>query len=140
MMAAVEVFRSEFTTIFMDPKGPLVRMVRSDVPIPSLEALEQHVFDAARTFDEIGRKGRVLLSDLRAIRGRNDSAFEERMSKLRPRLYKGFIRVGLLVRSSVGALHIKRITQEDAVTMIVMTDEAALVEYLVGDKLPSSSR
>lgn len=130
-MAGIEIFRNEFTTISADPKGPLVRMVRSDVPFPSLEAVERTLGDMSRVLDEMGRDGRVLMNDLRAITGRNDATFEERMRQLRPRLYDGFVRVGILVRSSVGALQIKRMVQEDGLARMVMTDEAALVEYLL---------
>jgi hypothetical protein len=130
-MPLIEVFRNEYTTIFMDPKGPIVRTVRSEVPFKSLEALERSTGDTIRVFDEIGRDGRVLLSDLRAIQGRNDPAFEDRMARLRPRLYDKFVRVGILVRSSVGALQIKRIVQEDGMSRMVTTDEAALIDYLL---------
>ncbi|MBK9264560.1 MAG: hypothetical protein IPM54_32840 [Polyangiaceae bacterium] len=130
-MAAIEVFRSEYTTISMDPRGPLVRMVRSDLQFQSLDALERCVAEMIRTLDSIGRDGRVLFSDLRAVQGRNDPAFEERMAKLRPRLYEGFVRVGILVRSSVGALQIRRLVMQDGRACMVMTDEAALLEYLL---------
>ena len=130
-MALIEVFRNEFTTIFMDPKGPLVRSVRSDVPFPLIEAMEKSVADMIRTFDGIGREGRVFLNDLRAITGRNDALFEDSMKKLRPRLHGGFLRVGILVRSSVGALQIKRLLQEDGIARMVMTNEADLIEYLL---------
>lgn len=130
-MALIEVFRNEYSVIFMDPKGPLVRSVRSDVPFPALEELERSVQDTVRVYDEIGRQGRVLLSDLRAVQGRNDEAFEDRMLKLRPKLYGGFLRVGILVRSSVGALQIKRMVREDGIDRMVMTDETGLLEYLL---------
>ena len=130
-MAMIEVFRDEYSTISIDPKGPLIRSVRSDTPFPTLEALEVAVSKQVHTFDEVGRESRVLLSDLRAVIGRNDSQFEDRMAKLRPRLYGGFRRVGMLVRSSVGALQIKRLVQEDGLSRMVMTDEAALLEYLL---------
>jgi hypothetical protein len=130
-MAFIEVFRNEFTTISMDPKGVLIRMVRSDVPFSSIEALERSIGEMIRTLDGIGRDKRVLMNDLRAITGRNDSTFEARMKILRPRLYGGFVRVGILVRSSVGALQIKRMVQEDGMDRMVMTDEAELIEYLV---------
>ena len=130
-MAYIEVFRNEYTTISMDPQSPLVRMVRSEVPFSSIEALERSVGEMIRTLDGIGRDKRVLMNDLRAISGRNDSTFEARMKSLRPRLYGGFVRVGILVRSSVGALQIKRMVQEDGMDRMVMTDEAELIEYLV---------
>jgi len=130
-MAFIDVFQNEFTTISMDPKGPLIRMVRSDVPFQSIEALERSIGDMVRTFDAVGRDRRVLLNDLRAISGRNDTAFEGHMKKFRPRLYGGFMRVGILVRSSVGALQIKRMVQEDGIARMVMTEESALIDYLL---------
>lgn len=130
-MAFIEVYRDEFMTISLDSNGPLVRQVRSDVPFRSFDALERSVGQVIRLFDEIGRGNRSLLCDFRAVQGRNDPQFEERMVKLRPRLYGGFIRVGVLVRSSVGALQIKRFVQEDGIPRVVMTDEAALLEYLL---------
>ncbi len=130
-MALIEVFRDEYSTISIDPKGPIVRAVRSDIPFPTFEALEIAVENQVRTYDSLGRGNRVLLSDLRAIMGRNDSQFEDRVAKLRPKLYGGFRRVGILVRSSVGALQIKRLVQEDGLSRMVMTDETALLEYLL---------
>lgn len=132
-MALIEVSRTEYTTVLMDPKGPLVRSVRSDIPFPTLEALEQSVANTARVYDELGRANRVLLSDIRAISGRNDEVFEERMKKLRPKLYSGFRRVGMLVRSLVGALQIRRMIQEDGIARMVATDEAVILEYLLNE-------
>lgn len=129
-MALIEVFRNEYNVVSMDPKGPLVRTLRSEVPFPSLEELERGVNDMCRIYDEIGRENRVLLADLRAVQGRNDTAFEEKMLKLRPKLYSGFLRVGILVRSSVGALQIKRMVREDGIDRLVMTDETELLDYL----------
>lgn len=130
-MAFIEVFRNEYTAISMDPKGVLVRMVRSDIPFPSLEALDRSIDNVAHTLDGIGRNGRSLMSDLRAVPGRNDAIFEEHMKKLRPRIYGGFVRVGILVRSSVGALQMKRLLQEDGIGRMVMSDEAELIDYLI---------
>lgn len=130
-MALLEVFRDEFVTISVDPKGPLVRHVRSATPFPSFEELDRSVGDMIRTFDEVGRQTRVLLSDFRAVQGRNDPQFEARMIKFRPRLYGGFLRMGVLVRSSVGALQIKRFMQEDGILRMVATSETELLEYLL---------
>lgn len=130
-MALIEVFRNEYYIVWMEPKGPLVRTQRSDVSFPSLDELERGVNAMCRIYDEIGRETRVLLSDVRAVQGRNDEAFEEKMLKLRPKLYRGFLRVGILVRSSVGALQIKRMVREDGIDRMVMTDESELLTYLI---------
>jgi hypothetical protein len=130
-VALIEVFRNEYQVVAMDPKGPLVRSQRSEIAFPSLEVLEQTVSELCNAFDEIGRENRVLLSDLRAVQGRNDEAFEDRMLKLRPKLYGGFLRVGILVRSSIGALQMKRLVREDGLDRMVMTDESGLLEYLL---------
>jgi hypothetical protein len=130
-MALYEIYRDDYVTISADPKGPLVRQARTEVQFPTFDALERSVGQMIRVFDEIGRETRVLLSDFRAVQGRNDPEFEQRMIRLRPRLYGGFIRVGVLVRSSVGALQIRRFVQEDGIARVVMTDEAELLDYLL---------
>jgi hypothetical protein len=137
---SLRVFHNEYSTIWMDPKGSVVRVVRSNAPFPSLEVIDQHMAEAIRTLDEIGRDGRVLMNDVRAVIGRNDTGFEERLARWRPKLYSGFVRVGVLVRSSVGALQIRRMVQEDGLSRMVMTDEAALIEWLVHGDAKSIKR
>lgn len=56
-MPSIELLRNEFMTILKDSNGPLVRQIRSDVPIPSIAALDKLVDDAARVYDESGRAG-----------------------------------------------------------------------------------
>lgn len=129
-MAFIEAFRSEFATISVDASRRFVRSVRSSVPFSSLEDVDRGIGDMIRTFDQIGREGRVLLNDLRAVQGRNDPAFEERMQQLRPRLYVGYRRVGILVRTSVGALHIRRMAQAEGMAQMISTDETELLDYL----------
>lgn len=68
---------------------------------------------------------------MRAITGRNDEQFEARMRVLRSRRYGGFLRVGILLRSSVGALQVKRMVREDGIARMAMTDEESLIEYLL---------
>ena len=55
------------------------------------------------------------------------------MKRLRPRLFGGFERVALLVRSAVGLLQIQRHLREDGVSAHVDTDEAALMAALLAD-------
>lgn len=136
--ALVEVYRNAYVTVLMDPRVPIVRLVRSDVPYPSIEALEMAIRELIGTLDRLGREGRCLLNDLRAASGRNDPAFEETMQRLRPQLYRGFSRIGLLVRSSAGALQLKRMMREDGDVRMATTDEAALIDYLLG--APSSQQ
>lgn len=133
-MAQIEVLRNEYTIVYFDPKGPLIRQVRTDIPFPSLEVVEKSVGEIIRLYDELGRAGRSLLVDLRAPQGRNDTDFEECMAKLRPRLYGGFVRVGMLVRSSVGALQIRRMVNEDGIARLVATDETVVLDYLLHGK------
>ncbi len=116
-----------------DPTRRLVIAVRSAEAIDDLTDLERSVSAVAAAFDAVGREGTRLFIDIRAARGRNDASFEEAMKRLRPRLFGGFERVALLVRSAVGLLQIQRHLREDGVSAHVDTDEAALMAALLAD-------
>ncbi|MFO0575069.1 MAG: hypothetical protein U1A78_13860 [Polyangia bacterium] len=110
----------------------VVRLSRTTAPfdtIPQMEAQYALVFAA---LDRIGRRGMRLLIDLRRAPGRNDPAFDLAMKRVRPKLFAGFVRVAVLVQSTVGALHVTRHAREDGLEALVSTDEARLFEYLFG--------
>ena len=52
------------------------------------------------------------------------------MAGLRPRIDAGFLRIGVLVRSAVGALQLRRWVSSDGVERIVTTDEDELLRIL----------
>lgn len=65
-----------------------------------------------------------LLIDLRQVVGRNDPAFEEAVAPLRRRLFECFAESGLLLKTSVGALQLRRYLTLDGTVATLFSDEA----------------
>jgi len=131
-----ELYGDEYLSLHGDPHGPLLRFTRTAVPFRSIEDIERSYAALVNAVDRAGRRGRVMLADARSAPGRNDPAFEAVAGRMWPRIYQGLERVGVLVKTTVGKLHIERLAQEDGVARKVSTDEQTLLEYLLAD-LPS---
>ena len=125
-----EIHRDQYVALYADPRGPMTRVVRSSVPFPSTAVAVACYERVVQVIDQLGRTGRVVLTDMRLSAGRNDPEFEEAMNRLRPQLYRGMVRIGVLVKTATGALQIRRLVQEDGIERRISTDEAELLEYL----------
>jgi hypothetical protein len=134
----VELYRDEYVLIQADPRGPLVRYTRTAAPFPSLDALDRTMNAVNEALDRYGRRGRVLFSDARAAPGRNDPAFEAAMHRHRMRIYQGMQRIGVLVQTTIGKLHLERLAREDGVERKISLDEAEIYDYVLGDAPPSA--
>ena len=69
--------------------------------------------------------------DLRAAPGRNDAEFEKLMDDLRPSWLRSFKKVGVLVKSTVGALQIRRYARTDGIERLISSDESVLYDHLL---------
>jgi hypothetical protein len=107
-----------------------VRLVRSDKPFVSIPELEASVTQLVQALDTLDRARYSILSDVRAVPGRNDPEFEAATQRLRPRWIGGFRKAGVLVQSSVGLLQVQRYARKDGLKRLVSTDEAELLKYL----------
>ena len=135
-----ELYRDEYVSLHGDPHGPLLRYTRSSVPFPLLVDVERSFESLIEAVDRWGRRGRVVFADARAAPGRNDPAFEAVMRRLWPRMYRGIERVGVLVQSTIGKMHVERLAQEDGVARKVSLDEQELLDYLLSTDPPPASR
>ena len=131
-----ERYRDAFVVVTLEADGALLRITRSSLAHPDIAALLGSYRAVIAVLDDIGRRGRTLLFDTRAPVGRNDPAFEQAMAVLRPRIDQGFVRIGVLVASAIGALQLKRWVSADGIERIVTHDEAVLLPILLAD-LPS---
>jgi hypothetical protein len=125
-----EVFRNDYFTVLVDERMRIVRTIRSDKPYTSLEEVEAAIMELCATLDGLGRARYSLLSDTRAVPGRNDPQFEAALQRLRPLWLAGFRRVGVLVKSAVGLLQVQRYARQDGMKRLISTDEDELLKYL----------
>lgn len=130
------LYSDAYIRVLLSNDGLLVRVIRTAVPYPAREALLDSYGKVISSIDRPGRKGRSVMIDTRAPVGRNDPWFEEGMSWVRPRIAAGFVRVGVLIHSAIGALQIRRWVSEDGIERLTGTDEEALVAGLIKDLPP----
>lgn len=130
-MAMIVIFEGKFGVLEADTEGPLLRYTRSSLPFSSVQEIEDFMNGMAAALDRLGRSGRVILIDLRLVAGRNDPSFEATASRMRKRAYRGLTRTAVLVKTSLGAMHVQRVADEDSLKRFVTTDEAAALRYLL---------
>src|SRR5690349_14041960 len=110
----MRLHETPYGTLDFDPTTVLVRFTRTDLPYQSIEDVDTETDLVGQALDSLPQ-GWSLLADLRAVAPRDDPAFEVAIARFRRRMYGGAARVALLVRTAVGALHVKRHLREDNV-------------------------
>jgi hypothetical protein len=129
----LEVLRNAYFVVTLDDRSTsnqIVRMVRSSAGFSSLEALREHHLQLIARLDRLGRKNRCLLIDLRDAPGRRDPEFEAVMRELRPKMFAGWRRIGVLTASALGMMQVRRHTREDGVEALSSTSEAEILSFL----------
>lgn len=112
------------------PQGQqLIRVVRTAAPFLDIaDARFQYSYLISR-LDRLGRTDRFLLVDLRVAPGRTDPAFESMMAEIRPKLFQGFLRVGVLTATATGTLQVMRHTRQDGVDALISSNESDLLSF-----------
>lgn len=129
--ASQQVFRNDYYSVLVDERQRLVRIVRSEKPFASIPELEACFAQLLPALNALDRPRYALLSDVRAVPGRNDPEFEAALLRMRPQWLSGFRKVGVLVQSSVGLLQVQRYARKDGLVRKVSNDEAELLAYLL---------
>ncbi|WP_437332406.1 hypothetical protein [Sorangium sp. So ce394] len=124
------VWQNDYYAILVDAQLGIIWNVRSSKPFASLEELDTRMGAVVDYMDGLDRPRYSLLLDIRAGPGRNDPEFEAAITRLRPRWFRGFRRIGVLVQTVVGAMQAQRYARQDGVRRLVTSDEAALLRYL----------
>ncbi len=126
------LFENEYVSLILDEPQGLVSFIRSARPLPS--AGEAH-----RTFEALSdvaatlpRDKYLLLTDMRAVVGRNDPDFEKVVQVLRTRLLSRFRKRAALIRTLTGKLQISRLEREHGAAHVeTFDDEEAALRYLL---------
>lgn len=123
-----------YNLVTFDPELRLVKQVRSNERIPSLQELHRSYTSLVKSFELYTRH--VFLADLRRSPG-NNLPDAERMTKLllAPPLKK-FRLVASLVSTATGRLQVNRMWREMGVNMGTFMEEAEALAYLGVVKKP----
>ena len=135
-----ELYRDEYVTVLGDPDGIVVRIVRSTVPHPSPQVLEDSYMQGTLAMDRYGRKGRGLLVDVRLSIGRNEPEYDAALQRARQRNDAGFARIAVLLRSAAGMLQLMRLSEEDGTIRLITMSEPDALAYLRHGAVPKEAR
>ena len=119
-------------TVSTGPDPRLVRYVRTSVPYASIFEYELLHERISGFFDQLDRRQRVLLVDMREAVMNTDPAFEKAAGRARQLLARDFRRIAVLVKTAIGALQVGRHIREDASGSTVFNDETAAISFLLG--------
>lgn len=124
---ALQVLWSDpYLRLRYDPSTRFVLLTRRPTPYPSIAVFHQ-VFDMlSNVLDSISKPSYRLVIDSRDALSRNDEAFEAALASRRVEIMRGFARVAILVRTSVGKLQVGRHAQQDGLDVFVSSDIAEL--------------
>lgn len=128
----IEVLRNSYFVLQQEslPSGQqLIRVIRTAAHFLDIaDARFQYSYLITR-LDRLGRTDRFLLVDLRVAPGRQDPEFEAMMTELRPKVFQGFRRVGVLTATATGTLQVMRHTRQDGVDALISSNEADLLSF-----------
>jgi hypothetical protein len=106
------LFSDEYAEITADDASRILAYRRKAKAIESKEALDRF-FRGLGSSEGFGDRGRWrLLVDVRQAPSRNDDEFESIFRKHRDKMFGGFERRAVLVKSASGALQIQRLARE----------------------------
>jgi hypothetical protein len=127
-------------TVELNRPRRLVRMIRSATPFATLDECRDYYEAVATTVEKLERRVLALLVDVRAAPARNDPAFESTVASYRRRMFSGFARVAVLVKTAAGKLNVARHAKDDGVDLFVFQDADAALAWLDGSAPTPSSR
>jgi hypothetical protein len=122
-----ELVSNPYCRVLFTPSSQLVRFIRTEQPIQSIEEANLYFGQAVRAIDGLGRGRLKLIIDVRNAPLRNDPQYESAMADYRHKLARHIPRVAVIARTAAGRLHAQRLGKEDHIQQaIVATEEEAL--------------
>jgi hypothetical protein len=91
----------------------IVQVARTERPFSSIAELDEAHYELEAVLARLPRPQLAILVDLREAPSRNDPEFETAMGPHRKRMFEGFARRGVLVRTAAGKLQVQRHARSD---------------------------
>jgi len=113
--------------VLREPK--ILWVTRFSTAFPDIETAKKEL---AKTVELLSSQHHLygLLLDIREVRGRNDSPFENILQEFREKIFRGFKGVAIVVRTAIGVLQVQRHGRETGVSAQVFRDIATARAYL----------
>ncbi len=127
-------------SVEVDRPRRLVRIRRSGESFHTIEEVRTFYEAVAAAVEKLERRALVVLVDVRDAPARNDPAFETTVASYRKRMFTGFARGAVLVRTAAGKLNVSRHAKDDGVELSVFQDEGAALTWLEAQGPSPSSR
>jgi hypothetical protein len=127
------VMQNEYIFVEHHPRLSLLRFSRTKKPYPLNQETSEVVQQVNDLFDRLIRAQHKLLIDMRDAPLRNDESFESFAAPSLNRVFTGFMKTAILVRTAVGELQFARLRRErkmSAPESNVFRDESAALAYL----------
>jgi hypothetical protein len=109
---------------------PLVRVTRTH-HAGDAEETWHCLREVTQALDTLDRSQHVLLLDLREGPFRTEPALEEAAAPFQARLFRGFAKVAVLARTSVGRLQVQRLARDTGAHIVFFEEDAAAITYLL---------
>ena len=116
------------------PEHKIVCFRRTEERLKDLQVAEASYTEALAILDSLDRSQHKLLLDIRNAPLRNDPSFQDFVARFRVRMFSGFAKTAILVRTAVGELQMNRLGKENSDAFgehrKVCRDEQEALDYL----------
>jgi len=127
-MARQVLLDTELVLLRLDPFERAVIMTRTSADLPrSVEALRRFFDALVDAVSEVDRPSHSFIIDSRDTVGRNDEAFETVKREYEEKLFGGFRKVSVVLRTEIGRLQVQRyndILHENEMQVFPSVDDA----------------
>ncbi|MCC6876326.1 MAG: hypothetical protein IT378_18605 [Sandaracinaceae bacterium] len=110
----------------IERRGRVVLLTRTARPFDTIADVEREYGAVVAALGRVPKARGSLVVDLRDAPPRNDPAFEDAVARLRKRIFEGFARTAVVVRTASGKLQVQRHAKDDhhAVEVFTSLEEA----------------
>ena len=131
------LYAGPYAEIVADDATRIVTFRRTSVPLPSREPIDPFFVQLEDVMKLDDRSRWRLLIDVREAPSRNDPQYEEAFKRHRPRIFGGFERRAVLVKSAVGLLQVNRLARAAGIDERTFGDETEARAFLLTGKTRS---
>lgn len=135
-----ELYRNPYLVLSIDEPAKLVTFYRTKEKIQDLDVMAKALEGLYEVLSLLDRSKLMLLVDLREGPLRSDDTFESASRGFQQKVFGGFSKIAILVRTAVGELQMNRQRREGNTVGRVFREEAEALAYLRSPQSLETSR